>query len=245
MLSKTEVKYIQSLKLKKSREEERRFIAEGPKILADILTECPDDIVTLYATEEWLQVHPQVRQRVECKAVKDFELEKISALQTPQQVLALMRMPKNDFLPFAPNEWSLVLDGIQDPGNLGSIIRIADWFGIGAVYCTPDTADAYNPKVVQATMGSLWRVKLCYGPCAEWVQQSRLPVYGSLLQGENIFASAPQSPGIIIIGSEGKGIRPGLLEAVQHPLTIPRIGHAESLNAAIATGIVVGQLTKR
>ena len=148
----------------------------------------------------------------------------------------------SSFISFEKDKWLLMLDGIQDPGNMGSIIRIADWFGIAAIYCAPGTADIYNPKVVQAAMGSLLRIQVYYGPCENWLQDCDLPVYATLLEGADVFSATPLPPGIVIIGNEGKGIRPEMLSHVSQTLTIPKIGHAESLNAAVATGIVIAQL---
>ena len=242
MLSKNEVKYIQSLKDKKSRAASGQFIAEGPKIVADLLNEYPGEIVSIYATANWIKNHTTVSAKVLIKEIEAFELEKISALQAPQEVLAVMKMHSSDFIPFKNNRWSLMLDGIQDPGNMGSILRSADWFGIAAVYCTSDTADRYNPKVVQAAMGSILRVPVCYGNCEVWLKETQIPVYATLLEGANIFKEQPLAPGIIIIGNEGKGIRPGMLEHITKAITIPKTGKAESLNAAVATGIVLAQL---
>ena len=244
MLSKIEIKYIQSLSDKKSRTEHKHFIAEGPKIIADLLNEYPDEIVCIYATANWYKQNDNLSNQLTIKIIEDFELEKISALKTPQKVLAVVKMRNTSFISFKKDKWLLMLDGIQDPGNMGSIIRIADWFGITAIYCTPDTADIYNPKVVQAAMGSILRIPVCYGDCESWIQDSPVPVYATLLDGANIFEATPLTPGIVIIGNEGKGIRPEMLAHVSKALTIPKIGQAESLNAAVATGIVMAQLVK-
>lgn len=240
MLSKSEVKYIQSLRDKKSREVHQQFVAEGPKIVADLVNECPGEIVCIYALDQWVSVNTAFCSQVAVKTVTDAELERISAQKTPQQVLATVKMKPDEFIPFASNRWSLMLDGLQDPGNLGTIIRTADWFGISAIYCTPDCADRYNPKVVQSAMGSVTRVPVCYGPCEEWLAQAKLPVYATLLEGESLLSTKVFEPGIIIIGNEGRGIRPGMLQTGYHAITIPRRGKAESLNAAVATGIVLG-----
>jgi TrmH family RNA methyltransferase len=241
MLSKSEVKYIQTLRDKKSRVAFGQFIAEGPKIVADLLNEYPAEIVSVYATENWVKKNALLPAEI-TKEIAGFELEKISMLQTPQEVLAIVKMQSNDFMPFRKNGWSLMLDGIQDPGNMGSIIRCADWFGIAAMYCTNDTADRYNPKVVQSAMGSILRVPVCYGNCEQWLSETRVPVYATMLEGRNIFTEKPLTPGIVIIGNEGKGIRPGLLQHITKAITIPRQGRAESLNAAVATGIVLSHL---
>jgi TrmH family RNA methyltransferase len=139
---------------------------------------------------------------------------------------------------------TIVLDGIQDPGNMGTIIRTADWFGITQIVASEDTVDVYNPKVIGATMGSFMRVSVTYKNLAEWLPTIKLPVYGALLEGENVFTIKTPNKGLLVIGSEGKGIRENILELITHPVTIPKIGDAESLNAGIAAGIIVAQLTR-
>jgi TrmH family RNA methyltransferase len=139
---------------------------------------------------------------------------------------------------------TIVLDGIQDPGNMGTIIRTADWFGITQIVASEDTVDVYNPKVIGATMGSFMRVSVTYKNLAEWMPTVKLPVYGALLEGENIFTIKTHQKGLLVIGSEGKGIRENILDLITHPVTIPKIGDAESLNAGIAAGIIVAQLTR-
>ena len=245
MLSKNEIKYIQNLAHKKGRFENGQFLAEGPKIIGELLTEIPAEIVALYATEAWLKANENTLNGVAATRVEQFELEKISTLQTPQQVLAVVKTRTEKFENFPEGQWLLMADGIQDPGNLGSMLRIADWFGITHLYCTPATVDIYNPKVVQAAMGSLWRVKVHVGPCEQWLQQATVPIYGAMLQGENIFSSIKWPPGLLIIGNEGRGIQPALLPFLTQQLTIPKTGHAESLNAAVATGILVAQLCQK
>jgi TrmH family RNA methyltransferase len=242
MLSKSEAKYIQSLKDKKSRAEFGQFMAEGPKIVTDLLNDYAGEIVCIYATRDWAGNSAVMAGQVPFREIEDFELEKISALQTPQQVLAVVKTKSQPFIPYEKDHWILMLDGIQDPGNMGSILRTADWFGIKTIYCTPDTADIYNPKVVQASMGSLLRVNVCFGDCEQWLNDPGVPVYPTLLNGQNIFQTPSVKPGIVIIGNEGRGIRPALLRKFDMALTIPRIGKAESLNAAVATGILLSKL---
>jgi TrmH family RNA methyltransferase len=138
---------------------------------------------------------------------------------------------------------SLILDGIQDPGNLGTIIRIADWYGIKNILCTNDTADCYNSKVIQSTMGSFTRVNIWYGNIVEEVlKQSKLPIYGAVLNGENVYSSAKNKTAILVIGNEGNGIRESVMPFITNPVTIPKIGGAESLNAAVATGIILSHI---
>lgn len=241
MLTKNEIKYIQSLYQKKHRDKEDFFVVEGPKIAAEVL-KSNYTIEKIYATPEWINTNDINRHNI--VTVTDEELKKISSLTTPNKVVMLIKKPE---LPVIStyNAIVLVLDGIQDPGNFGSIIRLADWFGIEQVLCSTDCADIYNPKVLQSTMGSFLRVNVAYkNDLAYTLQQSKLPVYGTLLSGTSIYAIPKVSDGFIIIGNEGKGIRENLLPLIEMPITIPKLGGAESLNAAVATGIILSHLIK-
>lgn len=240
MVTKSEVKYIQSLYQKKNRLDERLFIAEGPK-LVDELLRSDYTIRNIYATEQWCHSNAGTDATV----ISDAELEKISLLQTPNQVLAIgeQRIPAGE--PVLQNHCCLVLDGIQDPGNLGTIIRIADWFGVNQIIASPDTAEFYNPKVVQSTMGSFLRVQLWYKPLEAFLSEAGVPVYGALLNGTSIHNQSPLKEGLLVIGNESKGIREPLLPFISHALTIPRIGEAESLNAAVAAGILLSHLREK
>ncbi len=168
----------------------------------------------------------------------------MSLLQTPNQVLAVAMMPQKPKEIDIAGQLTIVLDGIQDPGNLGTIIRTADWFGVQQIVASEDTADVYNPKVIGATMGSFMRVSVAYKNIADWLPTVKLPIYGALLEGENIFTTKLPTQGLLVIGSEAKGIREDSIEFITHPVTIPKIGGAESLNAGVATGIIVAQLTR-
>ena len=238
MLSRNDVKYIQSLCHKKFRQQEGLFIAETPKLIDELLNS-QYEIKNIYATQEWITQHSV--QQAPVMAITEIELERISALQTPNQVVAVVKQKDEAPLNIS-DEWVLVLDGIQDPGNLGTIIRIADWFGIKHIICSNDTADRYNHKVVQSTMGSFVRVNIIYTDLAPFLKKISVPVFGALLQGENIYTLNNSTKGIIVIGNEGKGIAPELLPFISKPVTIPKIGGAESLNAAVATGIIVSHL---
>jgi TrmH family RNA methyltransferase len=158
--------------------------------------------------------------------------------------VAVAKMPSKTDAINLTGKLTIVLDGIQDPGNLGTIIRIADWFGVQQIVASEDTVDVYNPKVIQATMGSFMRVSVAYKNIADWLPTLQLPVYGALLEGENIFTTKLPKQGILVIGSEAKGIRVNCIDFITHPVTIPKIGGAESLNAGVATGIIVAQLTR-
>ncbi|MFT3936136.1 MAG: RNA methyltransferase [Chitinophagaceae bacterium] len=245
MITKLQVKYIQSLRQKKFREEEGVFVAEGPKIINELLAEQPGALVSLYATEAWLRVHEKLLQgttQSKFVLIKEEELERISFLQTPHEALGIFKKPTDTKLVFAQT-LSLMLDGIQDPGNMGTLIRIADWFGLRNIVCSPDCADAFAPKVVQSTMGSIMRVQLQYTDILQLAtQQKNIPLYAATLNGEKINDMQPIKEGIIVIGNESKGIQPALLEHCKKRITIPRIGHAESLNAAVAAGIILSRL---
>lgn len=243
MLPKSRAKYIQSLHHKKFREQYGFFIAEGPKVVAELLKRQPGWVQNIYATEEWLQQQPaNVLELIHTRftQIEKFELEKISALQTPQQVLAVVAMPVTNYE--QNDNWILMLDGIQDPGNLGTIIRTAYWFGIYQIVCSPDSADAFSPKVVQASMGSLFGVTVIYKDLVSFLTAYRQPVYGALLQGKNPKELKKPEPGAIIIGNEGKGISQEIIPFINHKITIPGKGDAESLNAAVAAGILMSYL---
>ena len=240
MLSKNELKYIQSLCQKKQRQEERLFLVEGAKLVEELL-QTGLNVRKIYALPVWAEKHRHLPQLT---TITEEELEKISNLQTPNQVLAVVEQPVLAAEPILPHQLTLVLDTIQDPGNLGTIIRIADWFGIYQIVASMDTVELYNPKVIQSTMGSYARVKVWYRPLADFLSTVRLPIYGALLNGQNMYEVAPLKEGILLIGNESKGIHPDLFPFVSHPITIPRIGGAESLNAAVAAGIIVSHLTR-
>jgi TrmH family RNA methyltransferase len=194
----------------------------------------------VYALDSW----ESPDATLEVTRIEAFELEKMSMLQTPNQVLAVAMMPQKKETLNLAGPLTIVLDGIQDPGNMGTIIRTADWFGITQIVASEDTVDVYNPKVIGATMGSFMRVSVTYKNLADWMPTIKLPVYGALLEGENVFTIKTPQKGLLVIGSEGKGIRENILDFITHPVTIPKIGEAESLNAGIAAGIIVAQLTR-
>jgi TrmH family RNA methyltransferase len=251
MLTKNQIKWVHSLELKKNRKKEGLFVAEGPKVVGD-LQRAGYRAHTIFSTTE----------RPNAQLVTDDELRKLSFLQHPQEVLAVFEIPNNDELHFTNrevarneefgirnSELSLALDGVQDPGNLGTIIRIADWFGIQTIYCSEDTADCYNPKVVQATMGSLAHVHIIYTDLEALIKSAHCPIYGTLLDGQNIYEQQLSPEGIIVMGNEGNGISPAIRQLVTHKLLIPNYNTsgetAESLNVAIATAITCAEFRRR
>ena len=250
-ISKNQIKYIRQLEQKKFRRREGLFVAEGTKVVGDLLAHYQPQAV--FATQEWLSQqssHPSLLTS-DLNSVTDEELRRLSFLQHPQQVLAIFPIPEPPY-PFtlSPSHLSLALDGLQDPGNLGTIIRIADWFGITDIVCSEDTVDAWNPKVVQATMGSIARVNIKYMSLSDLIDNlpHDYPVYGTLLDGENIYTQPLTPHGLIVMGNEGNGISPEIRQRVNRRLLIPSYRQddtAESLNVAIATAITCSEFRRR
>lgn len=242
MLSKSRLKYIQTLGQKKFRLQEGCFLAEGPKLVSDILTEKRAAVLEIFALEDWIHSNASLIAATKYSIVTEQELEKISQLNTPNQVIALVKQFGNT-VPDRADGLILALDNIQDPGNLGTIIRIADWFGISQIICSEGTAESYNPKVVQATMGSIARVGVFYTDLENWLSaQTSSRIYAAVLDGQDIRKMNPLKTGILLIGNESKGISPALLALANHRITIPQKGRAESLNAAVAAGIILSHL---
>jgi TrmH family RNA methyltransferase len=245
MLVKSKVKYIQSLGQKKFREEEQVFIAEGPKIINELLAAKNIPLVSLFALGEWIDSNQSLLREFDSRQIeliKEPDLKRISFLITPNQVLGLFRKPI-----FPPLELkgriTLVLDNIQDPGNMGTILRIADWFGVKCIICSETSADIFNPKSVQSSMGSIGRVRVEYKDLQIFLRQEGLPpIYGAMFEGISVADSGHIREGMILIGNESKGISESLTGLIQHRITIPGTGAAESLNAAVATGILLSHL---
>lgn len=251
-ISKNKIKFIHSFEQKKQRTAERLFIAEGHKSVGDLLREGfrPRLIV---ATQEW-ESPTTLDSSCEYIIVTPEELAKASLLLHPQQVLGLFEMNSPEEAPpyeTLANELCICLDGVQDPGNLGTIIRTADWFGIKNIICSKTTADAYNPKVVQATMGSISRVHLCYTDLYQYIKgiPSNIPVYGTVLDGDDIYKTELQNNGLIIMGNEGNGISDSIKGLLTQKLLIPAYKTnsttAESLNVSIATAIICSEFRRR
>ncbi|MCI5080154.1 MAG: RNA methyltransferase [Saprospiraceae bacterium] len=250
MISKNKIKYIRSLHSKKYRQKYNKFIVEGDKICTEFLQQDVYQLDELYATSTWLeQNYTRIRSVEErCFEVEDHPLKQISALKTANQVLIVADLPEGQSKDLQDiHQWCLYLDGIQDPGNMGTILRIADWFGVEHVFCAPDSVEIYNPKVIQASMGAFLRVTHSYIELSNLVNEwPEIPIVGAVMDGNNIYDFEPVKPGIIVIGNEGNGIRPEHLPLLKEQLTIPsaRNSGAESLNAGVATGIMCALLCK-
>lgn len=230
MVTRNEIKLVQSLADKKGRVESGLFVAEGEKLITEIV-------------KAKLEIKEMYRVNENCTWI---EMNRMSMLKTPTRELALVKIPYHTTGgedPAKGSTFALALDGVQDPGNLGSIIRTADWFGISTIYCSLDTADCFAPKVVQATMGAVARVRVVYCDLAQKLQQIGSPVLGTFLErSTNIYSFTKPSPSILVMGNEGRGISPDIERLVDHRLNIPRAGGGESLNVASATAIAVAIL---
>lgn len=232
-LSKNKIKWVRSLRLKKNRDAEGLFVAEGSKIVQEILDEHPESIVCL------ITIEPDFQSEMPTFVTDAKTMKSISSFQTPGSLMAIVRKPA---MSTENTGWTIALDGIQDPGNLGTIIRTADWFGVTSIICSKNTVDCFNPKVVQSTMGSIFRVRVSYEDLREAFEQDSRPVYGALMEGQDVHSILKPDEGILLMGNEGKGISPELASSISHPIHIPGKGKAESLNVAVATGILLSEL---
>ena len=245
MLSKSQISLVKGLQQKKNRKELGLFVVEGLKSITEFLNS-DYSIDTLYVTKNVSLSLPKIPQKIKEIEVSEQDLEKISNLQTPQGVIALVKIPQlqNHQLYFNKPQIHLVLDGVQDPGNLGTIIRTANWFGYQHIFCSVNTVDVYNSKVVQATMGALSQVKIIYIDLKSLLTNANLPVYGALLEGSDLYDTQWQNDMFLLLGNEGSGISEEVLPLITHPVTIPGKGKTESLNVAVSTAIFCSELQR-
>jgi TrmH family RNA methyltransferase len=246
-MTKAQIKFIQSLSRQKYRKEYNAYLVEGDKNAKEWL-QSGCKVQYIVANGQWLDANDSlVKKHQEAALIlaEDFELEKITSLQRAQQVVLVVEKPAP--LPFVPvkNEWSLFLEKIQDPGNMGTIIRTADWFGIRQIICSPDCVEIYNPKVVQASMGSLLRVNIIEIDTEDFQQKNNQPVYAAYLGGSDMRLLKESEPGVIAMGNESQGLSSLIANAATHKITIPGAGTAESLNVSVAAGILCAWLTLR
>jgi len=248
MISKNQIKQVKALHLKKFRDEEKLFIAEGIKVVNEIITSNPEIIQSLFVTESYLQGNSNalLNTKVEYVTISEEDLKKISTQPQPNNALAVCYYfeetePETDFT----KQFTFYLDDIRDPGNLGTILRMADWFGIEEIFCSKQSTDIYNPKTIQSAMGSFLRVKVHYCDLYE-VAKKNIPVYGAVLDGENIY-KAELKNGLIIIGNEANGINEKNYKFITNPITIPSASNSstESLNAAMATAVICSEFFRR
>jgi RNA methyltransferase, TrmH family len=244
---KSQVKYIQSLSQKKLRDEEGVFVAEGPKIVHEMLTAPNVRLKQLFATKDWVSDNASIKQQYASEIIEtdDQSLERVSLLKTPNKVTGIFFKPEFPSKPSFAGRLSIVLDTIQDPGNLGTIIRCADWFGIENIICSEHCVDNFNPKVIQASMGSVSRVRVLYEDLETFFDHHQsIYIYATALNGTDIMKMEKLDEGFIVVGNESKGIRENIFERSHQKITIPRFGKAESLNAAIATGIILSHVVR-
>ena len=234
-LSKNKIKWIRSLRQKKNRDAEGVFIVEGHKMVSEIL-ENWTNLVELICTS-----NDQLNTEISCFLTDEKTMKELSSLSTPPSVIAIVKKPT-----FSPKDEGLILalDSIQDPGNMGTIIRTADWFGVEKIVCSKTTVDIFNPKVIQSSMGSLFRVQVEYCDLEEYLKSNQRPIYGALLEGENVYQESLDSSGVLVMGNEGNGISPEIQQLITSPVHIPGKGKAESLNVAIATAVLLSEFSR-
>ena len=241
MISKNQIKIINSLQQKKFRKIHQQFFAEGKKVIQELLNS-NFELIELFTTQESFSNVP----KSQINTISDADLKKISALVTPNESLAIFKIPNENKLK-TENGLTIALDDIRDPGNMGTIIRLADWFGVLQIVCSNETVDVYNPKVVQSTMGSLARVNVVYLNLNDYIKTCNLPVYGTLLEGKNIYSEKFNRNAVVVLGNESNGISATIQELITQKITIPRFGtlqETESLNVATATAIVLSEFCR-
>jgi TrmH family RNA methyltransferase len=242
MISKANIQLVKSLQDKKQRQKYNQFVVEGEKSITELL-KSPFNVLKLYALSDFLSQNAPLLKNVSFEEVNEKELKQMSAHMSPQKVIAVVKMPDEASIP-SKVKFVLALDEIQDPGNLGTIIRIADWYGIEHIVCSKGCTDVYNPKCINSTMASFLRVKVHYQDIVEVAEQTKLPIMVAVLDGQNIHQGNLPKEGILVIGNEGHGVHASIISKAKHKLTIPRYGGAESLNAAISTAIILDNLIK-
>lgn len=244
MLDKAQIQLIQSLKQKKFRQVHRLFVVEGKKNVIEVLGSKlrVKQVIVLHSEADSIQI--LCPKELEIIRTDQRTIERLSSLTTPQPVIAIVEIPEHE-APIADIGCNLLLDGIRDPGNLGTIIRIADWFGITQIVCSEDTCDAFNPKTVQASMGSSFRVNMLYTSLIDYLSIKPMPIYGAVLDGASIHQIKFKTDHYLIIGNESTGISDDLKSKITNPITIPKIGEAESLNAAVAAAIILDNILRK
>lgn len=251
MIRKSTIKLIKFLAQKKYRKKHQLFFAEGDKNVLEVL-ESSFRVSELIATSEFLQKHPGAVQKAEkLSEASPAEIKKLSLQKSPQNCLAICAIPPSKRIESALNKFSLYLDGVQDPGNMGTIVRICDWFGIDQLFCSPDTVDIYNPKVIQASVGSFCRVEIYYTPfekLAKLAKNSNIPVYGTFMKGQNLYNSQIPLKALVVLGNEGNGIRELVERNIQSKLSIPAFNKGlhkpQSLNVAVTAGIICSEFRR-
>ena len=243
MLTKAQIKYIKSVTQHKFRDEHKVYLAEGVKIVAEIL-QSPTNVELIVATADWFDNYPDLislHPEATIVVVRHHQLEEVSCLATPNQVLLVAHHQTFEDVEPGIGKY-LLLDNIQDPGNMGTMVRIADWFGISTIYCGDQCADVYQPKVIQSAMGGHLRVRVIKAELSNLIPKLQVPLYAAVLNGRSIYDLSPAKTGAILIGNESQGIQDTLLKMTAQHVTIPRLGGAESRNAGVSAGILCAYL---
>lgn len=241
MVSKNELKVVKSLKVKKYRAREKRFIVEGSKNVLELL-ESSYEIDLLLCSKDFLDANQILFDHCRVEVVNDRILSETSSLVSNKVCLAVVKFNDTSLEEIALDKQIFVLDGVGDPGNLGTIIRTLDWFGFNQIVCSQSTAELYNPKTIGSTMGSFTRMKTYYGDLNEFLESCPLTKYGAQMNGMELYKSTIETPSLIVMGSESHGISEEVQNRLDHSITIPKFGSAESLNVGIATGLIAGYL---
>ena len=239
-LSKNNIKLITSLQQKKYRQKHQLFVAEGVKVVNELLASSLE-VEHIFSVDASFEAS----KNCEITLISENELKKVSTLKSPNKVLGLFKIPKEKEI--NQDKFMVALDGVNDPGNLGTIIRLCDWFGVTELVCSKNTVDCYNQKVVQSTMGSLTRVNISYVDLQDFLSNSKLPVFTADMDGENVYTSSLPEKAVLVMGNEANGISPEIAQTVKHALTIPRFGdlqQTESLNVATATAILLSEFKR-
>jgi RNA methyltransferase, TrmH family len=243
VITKNQIKYINSLQQKKFRIEHQSFVVEGAKSVLELM-KSDFEIELLFITQAFFEENQTLiqTQKLTIEIVKSEDIEKVGSFSSNNAALAVVKTKNNAELLISEHEFALILDDIRDPGNLGTIIRIADWYGITKIICSNSTVDFYNPKVINSTMGSFTRIGLYYTDIEPFIKKQTTNIYGTLLEGDNIHRTNFSKSGFIVIGNEANGISAEVEKLITHKITIPRFGGAESLNAGIATAVVLDNI---
>jgi len=252
MLSQNKIKFIRSLDIKKNREQHRCFLVEGEKMVLELF-ESDFKTLELFALKSFISnFSKNIDKSISVIEISEQELNKISSLKTPNQVLAVVKIPEPNLDANLFLSLNIALDNIQDPGNMGTIIRTANWFGVTTIFCSTDTVDAYNSKVIQATMGAIFRTTIIYGDITHFINEAKKhgqPIYGALLDGNNIYKTDLKNNGLIVLGNESKGISKPIQNLIDNKIRIPNFpeesSEMESLNVAIAGAIVLAEFRRQ
>lgn len=245
MLTNNQIRFIKSLQQRKHREESGLFVVEGVKMVEELVSS-DWTIENVYGTEQFSESHPNIAKISEYELISSKELGRISGLKSSNQVLAVAKKREFEVAPdICSSQLCLALDEVRDPGNLGTILRLADWFGIEHVFCSENSVEVYNPKVVQSTMGSLFRTQIHYVDLAQFLAMCEAPVYGAILGGDGLYEADLQQNGILVMGSESHGISDSIQAHLTHRITIPGYGKAESLNVSTATAVLLAEFRRR